>query len=348
MNNLRTGETFCRYNNTRGVGKRENDVAFSIVEEDRPGGHRVFVLSDGNGCFVEICPALGFNCYRWHIPEGEVLYSTPEFFTENRPTRSGIPILFPFPNRIRDGRYSWEGKEYQLPLNDPAGKNAIHGFVCQRPWRVAGQGIMGESAWLMASFHGSIDAADTLSHWPADFRILVSYLYFGRRLRVAARIRNVGTRPMPFGLGFHPYFATEWLGEHQACMRVPANRRWVLMDCLPTGELAPVDGAADLRTGRRFDELTLDEFLTDLPIEVQQNKLCLRGTIENHDRSLRLYTSPDFTEVVVFTPPHRQAICLEPYTCVTDAVNLQRKGIAAGLRVLSPGEGWRGVAEVQC
>ncbi|MCI0376547.1 MAG: aldose 1-epimerase [Gemmataceae bacterium] len=323
-------------------------MAFSIVEEDRPGSHRVFVLSDDNGCFVEICPELGFNCYRWHIPEGEVLYATPEFFTENRPTRSGFPILFPFPNRIRDGRYTWEGKEYQLPLDDPAGKNAIHGFVCQRPWRVAGQGIMEESAWLVAKFHGSIDDADTLSHWPADYRILVTYQFFGRRLRVAARIRNSGAMPMPFGLGFHPYFATDWLGGEAALVKVSANRHWVLVNSLPTGEQATVAGTRDLREARRFGELTLDDILTDLPRAVSQNDVCWRGTIENHDRSLHMFTSSDFTELVVFTPPHRQAICMEPYTCVTDAINLQQKGISSGLRILSPGESWRGVVEVHC
>ena len=71
----------------------------------------------------------------------DLLYADPNLFTDGRPTRSGIPILFPFPNRIRVGRFSWEGKEYQLPLNDSVKQNAIHGFACRRPWRVVGQGF---------------------------------------------------------------------------------------------------------------------------------------------------------------------------------------------------------------
>src|SRR5712691_5710938 len=106
----------------------------------------VYVLEDpaGSGARVEIWPALGFNCHRWRANAGgktlELLYADPQLFDNGRPTRSGIPILFPFPNRIRAGRFTWEGKEYQLPLNDSTQKNAIHGFPCRKPWRVVGQG----------------------------------------------------------------------------------------------------------------------------------------------------------------------------------------------------------------
>jgi aldose 1-epimerase len=62
--------------------------------------------------------------------------------------------------------------------------------------------------------------------------------------------------------------------------------------------------------------------------------------------SLQLLTSPAFRELLVFTPPHRQAVCLEPYTCVTDAINLQARGIDAGLLVLPPGGQWSGVVDM--
>ena len=45
---------------------------------------------------------------------------------------------------------------------------------------------------------------------------------------------------------------------------------------------------------------------------------------------------------MIFTPPHREAVCLEPYTCITDAINLHQQGKDAGLLVLSPGETWEG------
>ena len=57
--------------------------------------------------------------------------------------------------------------------------------------------------------------------------------------------------------------------------------------------------------------------------------------------------SSHFREIVAFTPPWATAVCLEPYTCVTDAINLQQKGIDAGLQILPPGETWEGRIEIE-
>jgi aldose 1-epimerase len=87
-----------------------------------------------------IAPEFGCNCYQWQITaagkQRDLLYADPEVFPGGRPTRSGIPVLFPFPNRLRDGRLTWQGKTFQLPLTDASGKHAIHGFACRLPWRV--------------------------------------------------------------------------------------------------------------------------------------------------------------------------------------------------------------------
>ena len=48
-------------------------------------------------------------------------------------------VLIPFPGRVRDGRYTFEGQTYQMPINDKDGPNAIHGFVRLIPWEVAEQ-----------------------------------------------------------------------------------------------------------------------------------------------------------------------------------------------------------------
>src|SRR5262245_38872016 len=101
----------------------------------------VYVLENPyGGDRAEVWPALGCNCFRWQvILQGrplELLYAAPDLFEDPRPTRTGIPTLFPFPNRIRNGRFTWDGQEYELPTNDPSKKNAIHGFACRNPWRV--------------------------------------------------------------------------------------------------------------------------------------------------------------------------------------------------------------------
>lgn len=313
----------------------------------------VWVLAS-DSARAEVWPALGFNCYRWQVVHDgmafELLYAAPNLFEEHAPTRSGFPILFPFPNRLRDGRFSWAGKDYQLPLNDPSGKNAIHGFACRRPWRVVDHGSDLSSAWLTGEFHCARDAPECLPLWPADHRLRVTYRLSDTGLRVDATADNPDRVPLPFGLGYHPYFRIPFGDAGSAedtSLDVGANSWWELEEALPTGKRIPVEGARDLRLATPFPQLHADDVYTDLderglrPWDGLRDSGCLHG-----DKfGMQLLCSPDFRELVVFTPPHRQAVCLEPYTCVTDAINLQQRGIAAGLRVLQPGERWQGVVE---
>jgi aldose 1-epimerase len=315
----------------------------------------LYVLEDGRGAMAEVWPALGFNCVRWRAVRGgqplEMLYSDPALFQGARPTRSGVPVLFPFPNRIRDGRFEWDGQSYQLPLNDPAQKNAIHGFACRVPWRVVGQGADEESAWITGAFRCSIDAPQYRLMWPADHELRLTVRLGKGTLRLEATVHNPDRRPLPFGLGYHPYFRLPFAGDTSAddCqVEVHAASYWPLEGNLPTGAPAAVDAARDLNRPRRVEELALDDILTGLPERpARMDGLIERGSVHAAPGApMRLFCSPAFREMVVFNPPHRQAFCIEPYTCTTDAANLQAKGLDAGWLALEPGASWSAVVEL--
>ncbi|GIW82224.1 MAG: aldose 1-epimerase [Gemmatales bacterium] len=314
------------------------------------------VVLAGDRCQAEIWPALGCNCYHWHVRDKDtqinLLYAADDLFHDDRPTRSGIPILFPFPNRIRGCVYHWQGKEYRLPHNDSSGYNSIHGFACRTPWRCLDEGADADSAWLTAEFHCSQDAADCLSLWPADHRLRVTFRLFENRLRLDACVENPGTSPLPFGLGFHPYFGTPMApgGTERDCfVEAPAREFWQLDQCLPTGERKPVDEPRNLTQPRCCSDLKLDDVLVlDRDGRTpRRDGLLSCGRLRQGPWTLQLWASPAFRELVVFTPVHRRAFCLEPYTCVTDAINLQQKGIDAGLLILQPNETWQAVFEME-
>ena len=115
----------------------------------------VLVLTDTRmGSTARILPELGFNCFEFRTNVAgqliDVIDASPQFASGNdRPSGHGIPLLFPFPNRIRGGRYAWNGRDYEIPLSaashDGAG-NAIHGFCLDRPWRVTCAGRISPSA----------------------------------------------------------------------------------------------------------------------------------------------------------------------------------------------------------
>ncbi|MDB5388727.1 MAG: Aldose 1-epimerase, partial [Planctomycetaceae bacterium] len=174
--------------------------------------------------------------------------------------------------------------------------------------------------------------------WPADFLIEVVYLLSASRLRSNVKIVNAGDKPLPWGLGTHPYFNVPILAggdATQSQVQVPANEYWELQDFIPTGRKITVDQRLDLRSGAKLQERPLDDVLTGLKISDGQTEAKVI------DKSLG-YTVTQiadaiFRECVVFTPPNRSCVCLEPYTCTTNAINLQQQGIDAGWRVLPPG-----------
>lgn len=290
------------------------------------------------GAVAEFVPAFGGNCVRWAPPiTGELLYAPALAELAERPTRGGIPVLFPFPNRIRGGRFTWTGREYQLPCNDSTNKNAIHGFAPRLPWRVTGVGDEGQCAWVRLSFQGSIDAPECRELWPGDYLIDITWELTPTALTARTMVTNPNDQPLPFGLGFHPYFA---LKEGASEITVPAAARWELVDSLPTGRVIPVTPADDLRRPRAVQMLTLDDVYTQVGSTPLADGLRELGrVIPKSNVAVIVRASSDFREVVVFTPPHKKAVCIEPYTCPTDAVNLTD----AGWQVLPPGGLWTGV-----
>ncbi len=290
------------------------------------------------GSRARILPEVGFNCFSLQIPVAgqlvEVLDADADFAAgDKRGTRSGIPWLFPFPNRIEKGRYTWNGVDYQLPVSDAFG-NAIHGFVMDRPWRV----VAADSQTAIAEFQLSVDAPERHALWPSDFLIEVRYTLSQACLRADVRIVNAGDQPLPWGLGTHPYFKTPLSPSsqfEQCLIQVPAAQTWELHDCLPTGKRLPVDSRTDLTQGAPLAGLKLDDVLTGLVP-------CGGGittAVLDPQAGLQMTQVTDqiFRECVVFNPPGRACVCLEPYTCVTNGINLQQQGIDAGLQRLAVG-----------
>jgi aldose 1-epimerase len=314
----------------------------------------VTLTDSATGSAAQILSGFGFNCYSFRPVVGgediEVLWSEPEFVTgQAKASHSGIPILFPFPGRLRGSHLAYEGHTYPLGSDDGLG-NAIHGFVLNRPWRIVEmlpQRVTGE-------FHASIDEPGLVKRWPADFRLVVSYELKGNSLACDIEVQNPGTSRLPFGLGLHPYFRVPLGagGRADDCrVTVPAGEYWELHNMLPTGrrlpasERLPTAARGDLTGAMRFADMQLDDVFTGLTASDGS----VRTTIEDphHGRLLELVFDAAFRECVVYNPSHREAVCIEPYTCVPDAYELQATGLDAGLRHLSPGQSFRTRFEIR-
>lgn len=313
----------------------------------------VVLLKDPvTGSTARIAAHLGLNCFEFlaRISETEeisVIHAAPGFETGEHPaSHSGIPILFPFPNRIRSGRYEWEGKQYELPVGvvgyEGSG-NAIHGFCLDRPWRVLEQ----TESSVTAAFRISVDAPDRAPHWPCDGEIEVRYSLNSACLRADIKISNPGEGTLPWGFGTHAYFRVPLNSSSDpghCTIHAPVHKMWELQDCLPTGEILDSEAAEALNGSAYFDTLKVDDVFTD--VRAKNGVVECRIIDEKTGTQVVQRCDDAFREIVAFTPPWASAVCLEPYTCVTDAMNLQPTGVDAGLRVLTPGEEWNGWIEI--
>jgi len=241
-------------------------------------------------------------------------------------------LLMPWPNRIRDGRYSFAGTEHQLALTEPERGNAAHGLVRWAIWSVVER------------------AEDTVTlrcrlrpqpGWEWSLDLSVTYAMTASGLIVTPGARNVGTDAAPFGFGAHPYLSVGEDRLDEVVLGIPAASRLELDDrLLPTG-LASVDGTGqDFREPRVLGELELDTAFTDIVADTDGR---WRVTIA-HPHTGRAVTvwadAAAYPWLQVFTGDslpltarRTSGIAVEPMTCPPDAFNS-----GDDLLVLAPGQ----------
>ncbi len=308
----------------------------------------ILLHDEGSGSTASILPSLGFNCYNFQAVVADdpvqVLWAAPDFGEPgSRPSRSGIPILFPFGGRLRGQSFTFAGRTHRVDAAQVNNGNAIHGFVLNRSWRVLEQA----SNRAVGEFQASIDEPALLDQWPADFRLRVTYTVERASLRIDFEVYNLANGPLPFALGAHPYFRLPLgQGDPNACrITVPAREYWDLADGIPTGHRAPVDEPRDLSAGRRFGATELDTVLTDLQVQDGQVVTSIEDPQSGH--TLTQTFDATFHHCVVFTPPHREAIAIEPYTCVPNPFALEDAGVRTGLRILDAGQLFAASIQIQ-
>jgi aldose 1-epimerase len=241
----------------------------------------------------------------------------------------GTPLI-PWPNRLRDGRYSFDGTDYQVALSEPERHNAIHGFLRWRPWRASEHD--GDRVVMSARLH-------PLAGYPFALDLRIEYGLSEDGLTVTTTATNIGDRSAPYGCGQHPYLSAGGGLIDDCTLEVAAQARIVTdpQRMLPCGT-APVAGSSyDYRTPARLGDQTLDLAFSDLGRDADglahtrlsaPDGTCVELWADEHYRFLELYTGDALAD-----ERRRRGLGVEPMTCAPDAF---RSG--DGLVHLQPGE----------
>jgi aldose 1-epimerase len=226
-------------------------------------------------------------------------------------------LLVPWPNRVEDGRYEFDGSEQQLDITEPKRHCAIHGLLRWVPWQLAD----GDDRQLTLTYR--LHPQPGYPHI-LDFRVTYR-LDAERGLGIELTAKNVGTSPAPYGLGMHPYL-TAGTSRIDTCeLTIPADS-WLSTDerGIPRGEEELVAGSAlDFRAARTIGSTAIDFAFAGLRRDTEG-----KATVSLRDPqtgcSTHLWVDESFPWLEIFTGDHlpsrqREGLGVEPMTCPPNA-----------------------------
>ena len=239
-------------------------------------------------------------------------------------------VLLPWPNRLRDGRYEFDGEPHQVPLSEPSRHNALHGLAAWRSWTLVEQ----EPAYVTLR-------CQILPSPGYPFRLdtLVNYELGDDGLVVTTTSTNNGDWACPYALGFHPYVSTGAGATLDDCtLHIDASRRLLVDDRLiPVGD-EPVAGTADdFRGEQSLAGRVLDTGFTEVSADAAGHSNVSVACSDGH--TVEVWADANFGFWQVYSgdelpvPLARRSLAVEPMTAAPNAFQSGQ-----GLRRLEPGE----------
>jgi aldose 1-epimerase len=239
-------------------------------------------------------------------------------------------VLVPWPNRLADGSYEWEGQKQQSPVTEPEKSNAIHGLMRWRNWRVGER--TDASIEMVARIHPE-------KGYPFALDVSVAYALADDGLTVTTRATNIGDKACPYGCGQHPYLSPgdglidACTLQFDAATRVDTDPERQL----PTGRI-PVHGTEyDFREARSLGDFQMDYAFTDLGRDDDGLSWARLGGADGATVELWIDEAYPFLELFTgdsLAPERaRRGLASEPMSC---APNAFRSG--DGVVRLEPGQ----------
>ena len=270
-----------------------------------------------------LAPELGGAVASWDVAGIPVFHPVvdPMLGAQRGAALAAYPLV-PFSNRVAWGRFSFEGHDHQLARNFGDHPHTIHGNAWMHPWEILAQ----DDAGARFAFAHDPARPGAAAEWPFAYRTTIAYLLAEDGLAVTLTVENTDTRRQPVGCGFHPYI------PRAAGLRLgfTAASVWHVGACsLPDARL-PATGEWSFDPPRDVGATAIDNCF---------NAWFGCASVEwpGLGRRLGICATPPFGHLVVFTPPGKPYVAVEPATNMTDAIN--RMDVPdAGLRVLDPGE----------
>ena len=286
------------------------------------------LLLIGGGYSARILPRFGANCVSLRHESGAVLLREPKDpqTLAAAPNVYGLPLLFP-PNRIRDGHFSFGGRSYDFPINEPARHHHIHGLLSTTPFSCEGG----------AAFTFRADADHPYLSFPHAFTVTRAFALDEGGLVQTLTVRNDSALPMPLGTGFHAAWSVPLFPGQSPLdcrLHIPVRRHWLHdpQTIIPTGET--VTDSPLLRALRGGTLIPEQEALSCL-LELDEGPVRLTTPRGN----LVCTREASYPFLMLWNGGGGQGfVCPEPQSWLVDAPNLSLPPQTSGFTALAPGQ----------
>ena len=316
----------------------QNEKPLYSAETIQSGGKTVVVLRRGGEepLEIKVCPEAGANMFSM-VYDGHELIKGPENIEDFSGASLGNPVLYPAPNRVAGGKFSFEGREFDFGINEK--DRFLHALVRDVPWEYE-IGDADENGISVECWVDFTPGSALYEKFAFDHRLSLIFSLDEQGVMFRYRVNNRDQHTLPFGFAIHPYF--NFLGERDsAVLCVPARAHMEAVDLMPTGKLEPLEGEPyDITSPTPVPELVLDDVYQgmepDKPAWIEYREAGIR---------VELAASGEFTHMVVYIQPQNDFFCVENQTCSTDAHNLHARGLVDESHLLFAGagetaEGW--------
>lgn len=225
-------------------------------------------------------------------------------------------ILFPFANRIKDGIYTFEEKQYQFEVNETGNNNALHGLVFNKNFKIKEQNVTDTFASVTLIYVEKNES----NGFPYTYTIQLKYTLTDTGLDLKVLVTNTDTKAFPFTLGWHPYFSSSNL--FNSTLNFDSDTQLVFDDRCIT------KGTKTIKSDPVFE--IKDKKLDDCFI-LNSNQI----QFNTPDYKLQISASSKENFLQIYTPPKANVIAIEPTTGVSNSFNNNM-----GLQILQPDENY--------
>ena len=272
---------------------------FQIKRQKKEGKDLIIVTNKIGSIKAEISLDKGGSISNLFIKNKQIITDLAPLDYEETYASS---IMFPFANRIKNGKYTFMGEEFQLHCNEKKNNNALHGLIYNKKFDLIKTLINQEFAEIILSYK----VINAHKGFPYSFDLKLSYIIYDNSLKISLNILNIGEVKFPFTVGWHPYFSVNNFDKTEiifdSTQKIECNNRNITTKVLKFKSSNPW-----VIKNQKID----DAFL------IKKNKVVLK----TNNYIAKIISSIDNNYLQIYTPKNHKAIAIEPMTGVSDSFN---------------------------